>query len=223
MGKGRSEGHSHLWEHRLHLNHWGCLYVQSDTCLVLDWIRKMWVKWSNKNCTRMCACVFFQDLFLLPKVLNFGSRGGSVWTCAVHPLKSYYGRGKDIYKINCQAFPMLLSLRPHHLLWFFFQFQTDNEVPLSLPAKEAQISELHSGLSTGGLAPWRIWAHRSTSTCPLVNVAKHAPEHQDHSGGCVNSSCSWTSEMNWACWCGWMYALLSFSSSVKHQGIHFSY
>lgn len=30
--------------------------------------------------------------------------------------------------------------------------QRDNEVPLSLPAKEAQILELHSGLSTGGLA-----------------------------------------------------------------------
>lgn len=35
---------------------------------------------------------------------------------------------------------------------FLSNCQRDNEVPLSLPAKEAQILELHSGLSTGGLA-----------------------------------------------------------------------
>lgn len=128
------------------------MYVQSDTCLVLDWVCKTWIKFrSKKACTSVCACVcFFQDLFLLPKVLNFGSRGGCVWTCPVHPLKSCYGRGKDVYKINCQAFPMLLSLCPHHCLCFF-PIVRDNEVPLSLPAKEAQILGLPSGLSTGGL------------------------------------------------------------------------
>lgn len=95
-------------------------YVQSDTCLVLDWVRKTWAKWSYKSCTRMCAHVFFSRFVSLycPR-FNFGSRSGSVWTCAVHPLKSCYGRGKDVYKINCQAFSMLLSLRPHHLLCFF--------------------------------------------------------------------------------------------------------
>lgn len=121
MRKGRGEGCSYPPEHRLHLSHWGCLYVQSDICLGLDWIHKTWVKWSYKSCTRKSArvCFFKIQTFLFPKVFSFGSRGGSVWTCAVCPLKSCYGRGKVVYKINCQAFPMLLSLCPHHLLCFF--------------------------------------------------------------------------------------------------------
>lgn len=70
VGKGRGERCSHLWEHRLHLFHWGCLYVQSDTCLVLDWVCRTWVKWSNKNCTRMCAHVcFFKICFCHPRFL----------------------------------------------------------------------------------------------------------------------------------------------------------
>lgn len=34
-------------------------YIQSDMCLVLDWVHKTWAKWSYKSCTRMCAHVFF--------------------------------------------------------------------------------------------------------------------------------------------------------------------
>lgn len=174
----------------------------------------------------VCTCVFFQDLFLLPKVLHFGSRGGSVWTCAVHPLKSCYGRGKDVYKINCQAFPMLLSLCSHHLLCFFPIVREIMKCPCHCQQRKhrswsftlvwAQEASLMMG--------WRMWAHRSTLTCPLVNVARHASEHHAHDGGCTNSSCSWTSEMSWACWCGWVDALvLHFSSSAKHQRIHLNY
>lgn len=162
--------------------------------------------------------MFFQDLFLLLKVLNFGSRDGSVWTCAVHLLKCCYGRGKDVYKINCQAFPMLLSFTSSSPPVFLSNCQRDNEVPLSLPAKESQILELHSGLSTGDLMMgWSMWAHRSTFTCPLVNVARHAPRQHAHDGGCTNSSRSWISEMNWACWCGWVYALLSYTSVLQQN------
>lgn len=169
----------------------------------------------------VCTCVFFKIcFFVLPKVLNFGSRSGSVWTCAVHPLKSCYGRGKDVYKINCQAFSMLLSLCPHHLLCFFSivreimkcrcHCQQRKHRSWSCTLVWAQEALLMTG--------WRMWARRSTFTCPLVNVARHAPEHQAHDGGCANSGCSWASGVNWACWCGWVYALLS-CTSVLWQNI----
>lgn len=162
----------------------------------------------------VCTCVFFQDLFLLPKVLHSGSRGGSVWTCAVHPLKSCYGRGKDVYKINCQAFPMLLSLCFHHLLCFFPIVRGIMKCPCHCQQRKhrswsftlvwAQEASLMMG--------WRMWAHRSTLTCPLVNVARHGPGHHAQDG-----------ELGLLVWLSGCTSVLHFSSSAKHQRIHLNY
>lgn len=67
----------------------------------------------------LCGVFFLsQSWFLLPKGLNIGSRGGSGWSCAVNPLKSYHGRGKAVHKISCQAF-LCCCLCPHHHSSFF--------------------------------------------------------------------------------------------------------
>lgn len=63
----------------------------------------------------LCGVFFLsQGWFLLPKGLNIGSRGGSGWTCAVDPPKSYHGRGNQL-----SGFSVLLSLCPHHHSSFF--------------------------------------------------------------------------------------------------------
>lgn len=114
---------------------------------------------------------------------------------------------------------MLLSLRPHHLLCFFPFVREIMKCPCHCQQRKhrswnftlvwAQEASLMMG--------WRIWTHRSSFPCPLVTVARHGPEHPAHDGGCANSSCSWTSGMNWACWCGRMYALLSCTSVLQQD------
>lgn len=225
MGKGRGEGCSHLWEHRLRLNHWGLLVCSVRCMLGAGWgsVRHGW-NGPTKTAPGCLQVRFFNICFCCPRFLILAV-DVALWTCAVHPMKSCYGRGKDVYKINCQAFPMLLSLPPHHLLCCFFfpivrermkclcYFQQRKHRSWSFTLVWAQESSLLKDVST------QEYFYMSISEC-----GKACPEHQAHSGGCVNSSCSWTSEMNWACWCGCVCtSVLHFSSSAKHQRFHFSY
>lgn len=176
MGKGRGEGCSHLWEHRLHLNHWGLLVCSVRCMLGAGWgsVRHGW-NGPTKTAPGCLYVRFFNICFCCPRFLILAV-DVALWTCAVHPMKSCYGRGKDVYKINCQAFPMLLSLPPHHLLCCFFFQLSEREWSARVTASKGS-TDLGASLWFEHRNPhsWRMWAHRSTSTCPLVNVAKHAP------------------------------------------------
>lgn len=90
---------------------------------------------------------------------------------------------------------------------------------LSLPAKEAQILELHSGLSTGGLADDGLkdvgaqeHFHLSISEC-----GNACPQHQAQGAVLTPAEHQRLTGPDGVAEC------MSFSSSAKHQRIHFNY
>lgn len=95
-----------------------CMFSQIHAWCWMVSVRRGW----NGPTKTAPGCVhvhFFKICFCCPGFLILAV-DVALWTCAVHPMKSCYGRGKDVYKISCQAFSMLLSLPPHHLLCFVF-------------------------------------------------------------------------------------------------------